>query len=54
MRREIQCDHYGGVAGIAFAGMDRVGSVRGSQEGGTHCGHDEVCEDRRRQSYTFP
>jgi hypothetical protein len=49
VRHEILCDRCDEVAGIVSAGKDRFGSVRESQEWGTHCEHDEVCGDRRRR-----
>ena len=52
--REARRDHYGGIAGTVSVGKDRIGGVVGNQEEGRHCERDGVCEDRRRQSYTFP
>lgn len=52
--REARRDHCGGIAGTESVGKDRTGNVMGNQEEGRHCERDEVCEDRRRQSYTFP
>jgi hypothetical protein len=51
--REARRDHYG-VAGTVSVGKDRTVCVVGNQEEGRHCERDEVCEDRRRQSYKSP